>query len=138
MENLPRTSHSKPLEASQYFSPYTRSGAPGVSISTEVADPYAPLRKKALETLEAMGFDPVTMVERGVAWAEDQDPFGHVMHSQYQHYFGLCWQRSMEFYGAFLTEQEYRDMLSGKGIIPVLGGYEIRFKRQVTHPDVVR
>ncbi|OAA76464.1 hypothetical protein LEL_06148 [Akanthomyces lecanii RCEF 1005] len=137
MEKLPRTSHSEPLKATQYFSPYTRSGAPGVPISTEVADPYAPLRKKALETLEAMGFDPVTMVERGVTWAEDQDPFGHVMHSQYQHYFGICWQRIMEFYGAYLTEQEYRDMLSGKGVIPVLGGYEIRFKRQVKHPDTL-
>jgi hypothetical protein len=46
------------------------------------ANPYAALRASALAELEAMGFDPRTMAERGVVWAEDQDPFGHVMHSQ--------------------------------------------------------
>ncbi|KAF7528054.1 hypothetical protein G7054_g10246 [Neopestalotiopsis clavispora] len=67
------------LAESAYNSPYSHAGAPGPHPNT---NPYAALRGRALSTLEAMGFDPETMVERGVLWAEDQDPFGHVMQSQ--------------------------------------------------------
>lgn len=83
------------LKASQYFSPYSRSGAPGVSqpqehgVKSTDQDQYTKLRSSALATLEAMGFEPQTMVERGVTWAQDQDPFGHVMHSQYMQFFAL-------------------------------------------------
>lgn len=41
------------------------------------------------------------MTERGVAWAEDQDPFGQVMHSQYMHFLGACFHCFMEGYGEF-------------------------------------
>jgi hypothetical protein len=64
------------LAASSYLSPYSRAGAPSTHPNT---DPYVELRSQALAKLEAMGFDSATMVERGVVWAEDQDPFGHVM-----------------------------------------------------------
>jgi hypothetical protein len=55
------------LAESAYNSPYSRSGAPAPHPNT---DPYAQLRSTALSTLEAMGYDPRTMVERGVLWAE--------------------------------------------------------------------
>ena len=119
------------LTASSYFSPYSRSGAP------EHRDAYGDLRSKALTTLEAMGFEPQTMVERGVTWAEDQDPFGHVMQSQYMHFFGLCWQRVMESYEEYLGTEAYRDLLRGKTVIPVINKYEIHLKRQVKYPDSV-
>lgn len=125
------------LSASNYFSPYFRSGAPKHPHITEQDDAYTPLRSKALATLEAMGYEPKTMVERGVAWAEDQDPFGHMNHSQFLHFFSLCWQRIMESYDEFLSEEEYQGMIHAKTIIPVVNKYEMRIKRQVRHPDSV-
>lgn len=125
------------LTDSDYLSPYFRSGAPNLSNRNSEHDKYAGLRAKALKTLEAMAFEPQTMVERGVAWAEDQDPFGHVMHTQYLHYFGLCWQRVMESYREFLSEDDYQGMISAKTVIPVVNKYELRIKRQVKYPDSV-
>lgn len=84
-----------------------------------------------------MGYDPKTMVERGVLWAEDQDPFGHVMHSQYTHFLGTTVHRVMESYDEFLTDQEYNDMLQGKSVIPVVKRYDLDIKRQVKYPDSV-
>lgn len=68
-------SRSKRQAESAYQSPYSHAGAPEPHPNT---DPYADLRARALSTLEAMGYDPKSMAERGVVWAEDQDPFGHV------------------------------------------------------------
>lgn len=122
------------LAESSYHSPYSHAGAPGPHPNT---DPYASLRASALSTLTAMGYDPRTMVERGVVWAEDQDPFGHVTHSQYIHFLSTCWHRVMESYGDFLTEQEYSDMISAKGVVPLVRKYELDIRRQVAYPDSV-
>lgn len=78
VEDSSSTPRLSRLAQSAYNSPYTRAGAPTPHPNT---DPYAALRAKALMTLEAMVYDPSTMVERGIIWAEDQDPFGHVMQS---------------------------------------------------------
>ncbi|KAI1474390.1 hypothetical protein K445DRAFT_54534 [Daldinia sp. EC12] len=120
------------LAESAYLSPYSSAGAPGPH---PTGDPYASLRSQAISTLEAMGYDPKTMVERGVVWAEDQDPFGHVMHSQYMHFFGQCFYRVMESYDEFLSEQEYNDMITAKTIIPVIRRYNMDIRRQVKYPD---
>ncbi|KUI60907.1 hypothetical protein VP1G_08121 [Cytospora mali] len=120
------------LAESAYLSPYSHSGASKPHPNT---DPYAPLRANALSTLEAMGYDPSTMVERGVVWAEDQDPFGHVMHSQYMHFLGTCFHRFMESYDEFLSEQEYNDMIYARTVIPALRKYELDIRRQVKYPD---
>ncbi|KAF2726463.1 hypothetical protein EJ04DRAFT_571246 [Polyplosphaeria fusca] len=122
------------LAESAYLSPYAHTGAPAPHPNT---DPYAPLRAQALATLEAMGYDPATMVERGVVWAEDQDPFGHVMHSQYMHFLGTCFHRVMESYDEFLSEAEYNDMIQGKGVVPVVRKYELDIRRQVKYPDTL-
>lgn len=122
------------LAESAYNSPYSRSGAPGPHPNT---DPYAPLRAKALVTLEAMGYDPETMVERGIVWAEDQDPFGHVMQSQYMTFLGICFHRVMESYDEFLNEDEYNGMILAKTVVPVVRRYELDIRRQVKYPDAV-
>jgi len=124
------------LSQSAYNSPYSHSGAPGPHPNT--VDPYAALRRRALSTLEAMGYDPATMVERGVLWAEDQDPFGHVMQSQYMHFLGTCFHRVMESYDEFLSSQEYTDMISGKTVIPTARKFDLDVRRQVKYPDSVR
>ncbi|KAF2815231.1 uncharacterized protein BDZ99DRAFT_459162 [Mytilinidion resinicola] len=84
-------------------------------------DPYAPLHGSALSTLKAMGYDPKTMNERGVVWAEDQDPFGHVMQSQYTHFLGTCFHRVMESYDNALSEDEYNDMVFARNVVPSSG-----------------
>jgi acyl-CoA thioesterase FadM len=85
-----------------------------------------------------MGYEPKTMVERGVLWAEDQDPFGHVMQSQYMHFFGACFHRIMESYDEFLSEQEYEDMINARTVIPAVRKYDLDIRRQVKYPDSVR
>ncbi|KAI8959259.1 hypothetical protein F5Y11DRAFT_333597 [Daldinia sp. FL1419] len=120
------------LAESAYLSPYSSAGASGPHPN---GDPYVPLRSQALSTLEAMGYDPNTMVERGVVWAEDQDPFGHVMHSQYMHFLGQCFHRVMESYDEFLSEEEYDGMINAKTVIPVLRRYNLDIRRQVKYPD---
>ncbi|KAI1112313.1 hypothetical protein F5Y14DRAFT_453138 [Nemania sp. NC0429] len=82
-----------------------------------------------------MGYDPKTMVERGVTWAEDQDPFGHVFQAQYMHFFGLAFHRVMESYDEYLRESEYKDMIEGRTVIPAVRRYEVGIRRQVTYPD---
>ncbi|KAK7935166.1 hypothetical protein PG985_000661 [Apiospora marii] len=126
------TSESR-LAQSSYLSPYSRAGAP--ADHTGDSDPYKPLRAQALATLEAMGYDTATMVERGVVWAEDQDPFGHVMQSQFMHFLGTCFHRVMESYDEHLTTQEYDDMVHARTVVPVVRKYELDLRRQVKYPD---
>ncbi|KAI0199279.1 hypothetical protein F4808DRAFT_471782 [Astrocystis sublimbata] len=120
------------LAESAYNSPYSHHGAPQPHPN---GDPYESLRRSALCTLEAMGYDPKTMVERGVIWAEDQDPFGHVTQAQYMHFFGNCFHRVMEGYDEFLSQKEYDDMIKARSVIPAIRKYEISIKRQVIYPD---
>ncbi|KAF2261923.1 hypothetical protein CC78DRAFT_521022 [Lojkania enalia] len=122
------------LAQSAYNSPYSRLGAPGPHPNT---DPYAALRAKALSILEEMGYDPQTMVERGVLWAEDQDPFGHVMQSQYMQFLGVCFHRVMESYEEYLSQDEYSGMILGKTVVPVVRKYELDICRQVKYPDAL-
>ncbi|OTA64074.1 hypothetical protein K449DRAFT_381017 [Hypoxylon sp. EC38] len=123
---------SQRLAESSYHSPYSHAGAPTPHPND---DPYAPLRGRALATLEAMGYGPKTMVERGVVWAEDQDPFGHVMNSQYSHFLSTCFHRVMESFDQFLSKEEFDDMIHARTVIPVLRKYEVDFRRQVKYPD---
>ncbi|KAI0805667.1 hypothetical protein GGR55DRAFT_690385 [Xylaria sp. FL0064] len=123
---------ASPLAQSAYDSPYSRPGAP---TPHPTGDPYVPLRSQALSTLEKMGYDPQTMTERGVLWAEDQDPFGHVNQSRFMHFLGVGFHRTVESQGEFLSEQEYNDMVHAKTVIPVIHKYELQIRRQVRYPD---
>ncbi|RYP11507.1 hypothetical protein DL764_000030 [Monosporascus ibericus] len=122
------------LAESSYSSPYSRAGAPGPHPNT---DPYAPLRASALSILEDMGFDPKTMVEHGILWAEHQDPYGHVMHTQFMHFLGACFYRVMESYDEYLSKEEYDGMIQARTVIPAVRKYELNIRRQVTYPDTV-
>ncbi|KAI5866818.1 hypothetical protein GGS23DRAFT_593552 [Durotheca rogersii] len=128
------TPRSSRLAESSYHSPYSRTGAPSPHPDT---DPYAALRGRALSVLEAMGFEPSTMVEHGVHWAEHQDPYNHVMYSQYAHFLGSCIWRSIESYDEFLAEEEFDGMMKARTVIPVLGKQELALRRQVRYPDAL-
>lgn len=123
------------LAASAGMSPYGRAGAPGPHPNT---DPYESLRARALSTLEAMGFDPDTMVEHAVLWAEHQDPFGHVMNAQFVSFMGASWIRVMESYDEFLSAEELDGVMNGKTVAPMVRRFDLEIKRQVKYPDVVR
>ncbi|OTB02437.1 hypothetical protein M426DRAFT_74667 [Hypoxylon sp. CI-4A] len=120
------------LAQSAYDSPYSRSGAPSLH---PTGDPYAPLRTRALSTLAEMGYDSTTMTERGVLWAEDQDPFGHVKQSRFMHFLGIGFHRTMESYDGYLSEREYDDMVHSKSVIPVVRKYDLEIRRQAKYPD---
>ncbi|KAJ5767440.1 hypothetical protein N7533_000023 [Penicillium manginii] len=122
------------LAASAGMSPYGRAGAPGPHPNT---DPYESLRARALSTLEAMGFDPDTMVEHAVLWAEHQDPFGHVMNAQFVSFMGASWIRVMESYDEFLSAEELDGVMNGKTVAPMVRRFDLEIKRQVKYPDVV-
>ncbi|KAH9988514.1 hypothetical protein F4779DRAFT_638380 [Xylariaceae sp. FL0662B] len=131
--SLPRGTNASRLAQSAYDSPYSRSGAPSSPHPT--GDPYAPLRARALSTLAEMGYDSNTMIERGVLWAEDQDPFGHVKQSRFMHFSGIGFHRTMESWDEYLSRQEYDDMIHSKSVMPVVRNYELQIRRQVKYPD---
>ena len=85
-----------------------------------------------------MGFDPNTMVEHGVLWAEHQDPYGHVMQSQFMQFAGGCFFRVMESYDEYLSKEECDDLIQGKSVIPAVRRYELNIRRQLKYPDAVR
>lgn len=122
------------LLSTSYHSPYTRSGAPALPASQ---DPYAKLRARALQTLEAMGFDPDTMVEHGVLFAEHQDPFGHVSNAQFLAFFGQTWMRVTDAYGQYLSKEELDGIYQAKTVVPMVRRFELEIKRQVKFPDSV-
>ncbi|KAI0813916.1 hypothetical protein GGR55DRAFT_486787 [Xylaria sp. FL0064] len=126
---MANTPASLRLAQSAYNSPYSRAGAPTPHPNS---DPYSALRSSALSNLEAMGYDPKTMVEHGVLWAEDHDLYAHVMH-----WAGSCLYRIMEGYDEWLSKQECDDMIQGKSIIIVVKKYELDIRRQVRYPDSI-
>lgn len=112
--SIPVPSRSKQLVDAAYPSPY--SYAPRSQPNT---DPYTDLCASALSPRKAMGYDPKTMAERGVVLAEDQDqdPFRHVMHSQYIRFLGACFHRSTEGYDEWLSIQEEDDLIHARTLI---------------------
>ena len=115
------------LSASSYNSP----------TSHEPSNAYTPLRAAVISTATAMGYDPSTMTERGLVWAEDQDPFGHVMNAAYPHFLSMCNFRVMESFEQWLGPTAYENMVNARGIAPVVRKYEIDLRRVVRYPDAL-
>lgn len=112
------------LESSSYQSP-------------DGGSAYAPLRKKAIEEAVAMGYNPATMVECGVTWSDDHDPFQHVKNAAYVHYVNQCVFREFQSFEPYLGKEKFQDMLKVRGIGPVVKNYTANFKRPVKFPDSV-
>ncbi|KAK7751564.1 hypothetical protein SLS62_006514 [Diatrype stigma] len=77
------------------------------------------------------------MVEHGVLWAEHQDPYGHVMHTQFMHFLGACFYRVMESYDEYLSKEECDGMIQATTVIPAVRKYELSIRKPVTYPDAV-
>ncbi|KAF7908495.1 uncharacterized protein EAF01_004250 [Botrytis porri] len=109
------------LEASSYQSP---DGGPAYSL----------LRKKVVDMAIAMGYDASTMVECGVNWSDDHDPFKHVKNHAYPHYVNQCNFRVFQSFEAQLGER-FQDLLDTQHIGVVVKTYTIDLKRVVKFPD---
>lgn len=111
------------LEASSYQSPGGGSA-------------YAPLRKNVIETALAMGYDLATMVECGVNWSDDHDPFKHVKNAAYPHYVNACNFRVFQSFETQLKDK-FQDLMNTRGIGVIVKSYTIDLKRPVKFPDSV-
>jgi hypothetical protein len=101
------------------------------------ADPYAAARTAVLALALSLGYDPATMVERGVVWAEDQDPFGHVTNTAFPRFFSACNYRVVEGFGRFVGRERGDDMRKGRGVCPLVKGYGFDIVKPVEYPDSV-
>lgn len=121
----PVAKFSSALESSSYQSP-------------DGGSSYAPLRERVVETATAMGYDAATMVECGVSWSDDHDPFQRVKNAAYVHYVNQCKFREFQSFEPYLGKENFQDMLNLKRIGPVVKGYTVDLKSPVKFPDSVR
>ncbi|RAL58786.1 hypothetical protein DID88_009199 [Monilinia fructigena] len=98
---------------------------------------YAPLRKKVIDAAIAMGYDAATMVECGVSWSDDHDPFQHVKNAAYVHYVNQCKFREFQSFEPYLGKEKFQDMLNLRHMGPVVKTYTIDLKRPVKFPDAL-
>jgi len=113
-----------PLDASSYHHP-------------DGGKVYAPLRAAVIKTATDMGYDVATMSEHGVVWADDQDPFGHVLGAAYPHWGAVTNFRLFESFAEQLGNK-YDDLFKARGIGVMTKSYETNLKRPVSYPDSVR
>lgn len=111
------------LEASSYH-------APGGG------DLYKPLREKLVSQALAQGYDEPTMMEHGVVWADDQDPWGHIMNAGFPHYASACNFRLFESFEEHLKDK-FQDLMKVRGIGVIVKTSTLDIKRPVSYPDSV-
>ncbi|KAF0319265.1 hypothetical protein GQ607_013514 [Colletotrichum asianum] len=109
------------LEASSYH-------APGGGAA------YQPLRESLIKKILEQGYDEETMIEHGVVWADDQDPFGHIMNAGFSHFASSCNFRVFESFEAQLGDK-INDFINAKGIGVMVKQFTVDIKRPVSYPD---
>lgn len=82
------------------------------------------------------GIEYNLLTENPLSWADDQDPFGHVMTQAYAHYAGNCFMRLLESFQGQLRDK-FSDFMSGSGIGPMTNNLTLKIKRVVKYPDLV-
>ncbi|CAG8908464.1 unnamed protein product [Penicillium egyptiacum] len=112
-----------PLDASSYQHP-DRNG------------PYGPLREATVLAMLEQGIEYNALSENPISWADDQDPFGHVMAQAYVHYAGNCFVRLLESFQDLLKD-EFSKFMSGRAIGPMTNQYTVKIKRVVKYPDLL-
>ncbi|KAJ6181228.1 hypothetical protein N7519_011689 [Penicillium mononematosum] len=112
-----------PLDASSYRHPH-RNG------------PYESLREATILAMLEQGIEYNTLSENPVSWADDQDPFGHVMAQSYMHYAGNSFIRLLESFEGHLKD-EFPRFMSGRGIGAMSKQCSMKAKRVVKYPDLL-
>lgn len=111
------------LEASSYH-------APGGG------EAYKALREKVVKQALEQGYDEATMLEHAVTWADDQDPWGHIMNAGFPHYSSACNYRLFESFQEQLKDK-FQDFIKARGIGVIVKTTTLDIKRPVSYPDAV-
>lgn len=69
-------------------------------------------------------------------WADDQDPFGHIMNAGFSHFASSCNFRVFESFEAQLGDK-INDFINAKGIGVMVKQFTVDIKRPVSYPDSV-
>ncbi|KAI2602751.1 hypothetical protein GGR54DRAFT_487851 [Hypoxylon sp. NC1633] len=97
---------------------------------------YKPLREKIVDQALAQGYDEASMIEHGVTWADDQDPWGHIMNAGFPHYASACNFRLFESFEEHLKDK-FQDLMKVRGIGVIVKSSILDIKRPVTYPDSI-
>ncbi|GAP93056.1 putative protein [Rosellinia necatrix] len=97
---------------------------------------YKPLREKIVSQALAQGYDESTMMEHGVSWADDQDPWGHIMNAGYPHFASASNFRLFESFEEHLKEK-FQDLMKVRGIGVIVKTTTLDIKRPVSYPDSI-
>ncbi|KAI1256612.1 hypothetical protein MGN70_001736 [Eutypa lata] len=97
---------------------------------------YKPLREKIVKQAIEQGYDEATMMEHGVVWADDQDPWGHIMNAGFPHYASACNFRLFESFEEHLKDK-FQDLMKVRGIGVIVKSSTIDIKRPVSYPDSI-
>ena len=120
---------STPLAASSYLHPLDKA---------ENTDG----RKRVVAQALAMGYEETTMVEYGLTWDRDVDPFGHgrIKGTALPPAFSAANQRVFESFAEHLGDSGYRDLMHGSSdgtVTAFARSWTTEFKRAVAYPDAV-
>lgn len=97
---------------------------------------YQPLREKIVKQALEQGYHATTMMEHGVVWADDQDPWGHIMNAGFPHYASASNFRLFESFEAQLKDK-FADLMKARGIGVIVKSTTLDIKRPVSYPDSV-
>lgn len=97
---------------------------------------FGALQQKTIQQMMERGIEYSTLAEHPVSWAEDQDPFGHVMAQAYAHISAKCFTRFLESFHEKLQD-EFPKFMSGRGIGPMTNRYTMTIKTPIKYPDLV-
>ncbi|KAI1176065.1 hypothetical protein F4777DRAFT_548289 [Nemania sp. FL0916] len=97
---------------------------------------YKPLRERIVKQALAQGYDEATMMEHGVKWADDQDPWGHIMNAGFPHYASAVGFRMFEGFEAQLKDK-FQDLMQARGIGVIVKSSTLNIKRPVSYPDSI-
>ncbi|RYP57844.1 hypothetical protein DL770_010571 [Monosporascus sp. CRB-9-2] len=97
---------------------------------------YKPLREKIVRQALEQGYHETTMMEHGVVWADDQDPWGHIMNAGFPHYASACNFRLFESFEEHLKDK-FQDLMKARGIGVIVKTSTLDIKRPVSYPDSI-
>ena len=97
---------------------------------------YKPLRENIVHQALAQGYDEASMMEHGVSWADDQDPWGHVKNAQFPNFVSACNFRLFESFEKHLKEK-FQDLMKASGLGVIVKKTTLNIKRPVSYPDAV-
>ncbi|KAI9932545.1 hypothetical protein ASPWEDRAFT_730388 [Aspergillus wentii DTO 134E9] len=98
--------------------------------------PWAQRRDETISKMLEQGLEYPTLAEHPIAWAEDQDPFGHVMTQTYPHINAKCFLRLLESFEEQLKDR-FPDFMKARGIGIMSNRLVLSMKRVVKYPDLL-